>query len=285
MREKPVTIQCRRCHQAGFTLVEMLATVALLALLGWIVYFVFLSAQVVASESRALGNVYQTARGIFKVMEADLEGAWLRRDSSTDFAVSPPSVGLIFYSNPYTDGSGNERFTTKIDKLELADVKPTTTVWDVPNQQPLILHNHGLVFLTTVSPEGGQDRAQARVMYILKAGGDLVRGVQYDDVFIPTDPGFLDYDLATATGEKDYVIAHQVTALQLRFLDKYQDKWDNNWQTGGAFKRYLPRAVEVRIRIRDPRGRIRSADDIEGEPRLGIWFTQVFAIPAALAWP
>lgn len=262
----------------GFTLVEMLAAVALLAILAWIVFYVFMSAQTVSSNSNALREAHQVARGILKVMQSDISGAWLRRDQYTNLSVIPPRIGLIFYSDK------NSELDDKIDNPPA--LKETTNYWDVESDSQKSWDNDGLVLLTTVSPAGGEDRCQAKVMYVLKENGDLLRGVQFDEVLDD-----LDYSKATAGSEGNYVIGRGVTVLQFRFLSKdldggkWWDYWEDIWKDGSAFERYLPGAVEVRLRVRDRKGLIKSKDDVEGEVRLGVWFTQVIAIPGAQDWP
>jgi len=284
-----------RTGAGGFTLVEMLAAVALLAILGYIVSYVFMSAQAVSSDSNALREAHQVARTIFKVMESDITGAWLRRDQATKPWLIPPNVGLVFYSDK------NSELDNHIKNL--LPLKTTTSYWDKEAGSQESLENYGLVLLTTVSPEGGENACQAKVMYLLKENGDLVRGLQVDEELDPGDPRFLDYEWAITPIEKqrgqadpdpregEFIIGRGVTVVRFRFFTKYPDGgewwdyWADDWKDGAGFRRYLPRAVEVRLRVRDRKGLIKSNEDVDGEPSLGVWFTQVMTIPAARDWP
>ena len=73
----------------GFTLLELLASVALLAILGALLFEVFSQSSKVVKIGNARIEIYQYVRALFESMERELQGAFDNRDAGANVSVVP----------------------------------------------------------------------------------------------------------------------------------------------------------------------------------------------------
>lgn len=236
----------------GMTLVEMLAAMTVLMILTAILAEVFYQASKAASTGKALAEAHQVSRALRNVLAKDLSGAtpdffesqengYLSADVNWAIAGLPPGP----YCGPLAGG-------------------PFT----VPEMRRMLMGGSDFLVLTS-SGAAGADKSVAKVYYVLRETGQLIRISHNDTIFSSMDYALDAYDhgvdiLRAADMdlyEEKRIIAQNVQRVKFSMLDKrdgpvsslaygYADpRYVDNWSW--SEKRYLPVAVKVELQIAD----------------------------------
>jgi type II secretory pathway pseudopilin PulG len=253
--ERPSMIPSRRPSTAGFTLVELIAAVALLIILMGILFVVFGEAGKTVSIGQARVARYATIRAFFRLVEDDLVNAFfITEGGSTYGLVGENGQDPAFLPSAPSGDS---------DRLRLIRLRPGQQV--AANAPGFV----ELCYLRRTYP-GGQELVPDRRNCLFRVADEDM------GTWTPAPPphyfpaGFLTFAVPdpTNTANNDYflryLVALDVSDLQFRYLKLpspdtapvWQDTWDPNTDTydpDGAGplspRPAFPIEVEVTIRL------------------------------------
>ncbi len=169
----------------GFTIIEMVVTVALLLILAGIMFQVFYQAKETVRIGNARSNIHNSARGILDVLDKDLSGAIINSDGWAFLGFENTVAGAV----------------------SAAGI--TGTLSTVNNSDTIVF----------TSSNASYDMAVSRVVfYVLRNDGRLIRAVQ------TVGTGYLDYSLAVGASEDDYVLAEDVKSINFAYLTNRENR-------------------------------------------------------------
>ena len=278
----------------GFTLVELIAAVALLIILVGILFVVFGEASKTVSIGQTRLARYATVRGFFRLLEDDLANAFLMKEeggSNYYGLVGGDAQDQAFLVGNYLDGSPVQ----PSDRLTLIRLRPS---------QNVAANRPGFVeacYLRRTYPRGQELVVDRRNCLFRVADEDMgVWTLSPPPHLFPA--GFLTFNvLSPANGNnwtnnayfQKYIVALDVSDLQFRYLNldpdpanpdrPWQRTWDPNVdmypRTGPGARPALPIAVEVTIRLGP------DSSNVEVDPSTGAIihdsFTQLIRLPIA----
>lgn len=262
-------IRSRR-GRSGMTLIEMLAAVVILMMMTVIIAQVFSAATRAASKGKGMGEIYQVARALERVMSRDIGGATPNFFSGGEAGRRFPMVGGM-PPGPY--------------QSDVHGVPATPAELAVMHR--MLMGGSDYIAFSTANA-GGTDKSVAKVFYVLRATGELVR-VTYGD----TNFTVMDYLVDAAENNVDWqdpwemslyedrrVMAENVTRVKFSFLDRgtrpisddaqtyangvWSDEWEWTTSSPTAYpvnqRNYLPAAVKVEVQIVDRLWKIADGD-------------------------
>jgi len=200
----------------GYTIIEMVVTVALLLILAGMMFEVFYQAKETVRIGNTRSNIHNSARGVLDVLDKDLSGA----------GVNPDGWAFLGFENG--------------DAAAASAAGITGALSTVNNSDTIIFSSSNASFDITVSRV---------VFYVLKSDGRLIRAVQ------PIGTGYLDYSLAVGANEDDYILAEGVKSISFAYLTNRDPvtglavsaTWTATWTSrfaqdaaGGRWYRALP---------------------------------------------
>lgn len=249
----------RGAKRPGFTLIEMLAALTLMAVIAGGMTLAFGTSLRAATTIRDRAERSDERRALVTRLKADLQGVWVRPGSETTWFRGVDAGGL----GSSTGSQG--------DALVLTTARPIS---------PEILASDTA---ETTPSRPQSDVAEVSWQLETDAGGSLAL-VRRERT--PPDP---EIEIVLDTAVVPTVLARGITDFNVRYFDgvEWLDTWDTTTpetageETTDATPVGLPRAVEVTLFLADPRGRgnagamVRAGD--ADEPRL----TLVVALPGA----
>lgn len=233
----------------GMTLVEMLAAITVLMILTAILAEVFYQASKAASTGKSLAEAYQVSRALRNVLAKDISGATPDFfESQENGYVSPGSAVFAMPPGPFCEAFG---------------VAPGAA-----EMRRMLMGGSDFLIITS-SGAAGVDKSVAKVFYVLRESGQLIRISHNDTVFTSMDYDLDAYDhgvdVDTAADmdlyEEKRIVAQNVERIKFSFLDRqtgpvsnlaydYADsRYVENWTW--AEKGHLPVAVKVELQIAD----------------------------------
>lgn len=253
-----------RRARVGFTLVELLASVALLIILLTVLFVVFGQASQTVSIGKARIEVYRTVRAVFRLMEQDITSAFLITDRTVVPAVTHGLLGedgtdgWFLYRDADNDGaydSGEE--LPPSDRLTL--VLPRRG-YDPSDSKPGFV-NVCYLRVNGLSSMPGRLNLILRAMdeeEDVKPGSRLGTGSDWEvgDVLpldfplpdLPTDAAaYQAYFNTHANFFQNYLLALNVSDLQFRYLPVGGSAWQDSFDSDSVNS--LPAAVEITIRL------------------------------------
>ena len=213
----------------AFTLLELLAAITLLMVLGGLLFEVFGQASHVMRIGTARQEIYQFARALFETLERELAGAIGQRDAA--FAVTNnPNNPQSRPFRVYTSGSA-------IGKFGL----------------PVREGTHAMSFTSALI---GRDTIEGSATYGQTAN---VAHVAY---WVSPDNWELNryesYDLALSAAGRGWEFALNVLEFRIRCLDQWRGPvrfhamdWESTLTVSSGARRGLPLAVMVTIKLTD----------------------------------
>ena len=227
---------CKHLNRVrGFTLLELLAAITLLVILGAMLFEIFGQASHVMRLGNARQEVYQFARAVFDALEGELVGAIGQRDASDAVANNPANPR----SRPfrvYTTGSALQKFGLSVREgtdavsFTAALVGRDTIKWLAPN---------------VPNPTYGQTANAAHVAY----------WVSPDDWVLNR---YESYDLNASALGRGWEFALNVLEFRFQCLDQWRTPmqfhrmdWDSTATVSTGVRRGLPYAVMVTVRLTD----------------------------------
>jgi len=216
----------RSRHPDGFTLLELLAAVALLVMLGTLLFEVFGQAARVMRIGQGRHEVYQYARALFETLEREIPGCIGVRDAGPNRRGMPFVVG--------TSSSAATAFKTEysVDVREGSDTLSLTAA---------------LLGRDTVadSPTRGQTANVAVVAYWLTPDDFVLN--RYES-----------YDVDQPRSGRGWEFAMNVLEFRIEVLDPFTSTpafehkdWDSRDTVSGGVKRGLPGAIQVIMKVTD----------------------------------
>jgi len=213
----------------GFTLLELLAAITLLVILGTMLFEIFGQASHVMRLGNARQEIYQFARALFDALERELAGAIGQRDAADAVANDPSNPRSRPFRVYTTDGA--------LQKFGL-------TVRDGTDAMSL---TSALVGRDTIegSATYGQTANAAHVAYWVTPNDWVLN--RYES-----------YDLTTSAQGRGWEFALNVLEFQVRCLDQWQTPvefrrmdWDSTATVQSGVRRGLPYAVMVTVKLTD----------------------------------
>jgi len=257
MRQLRGVMERHRAH-VGFTLVELIAAVALLVILLGILFVVFGEAGRTVSIGKDRLERYRTVRAAFRLLEEDITNAFLISEGGNTY-------GFYYDDSGSAAGDGlDPAFLTGApdsDRLSLIRLRrgydasdPEPGFMEVcyfrhtyPANQGIVSRQRNYLFRATDEEEGWT------------IGSALPLGFTVPE---PDDSGNEAYC-------RNRILALGVSDLQFRYMATGDSDWEDDWD---ASTDGLPRAVEVTIRL----GPDSSTDPADHET-----FTHVIFLPMA----
>ena len=219
------------CRQRAFTLLELLASITLLVILGSMLFEIFHSSSEVVRISNARQEVFQYARAALEFMEREIRGAFTGCDAN----VSTGIKGMRIYKNANMsvekrDDSEGIFFSTGIMARDTRE-----TVGGSPN------------------PYFGHDVNVARVAYYLNdERSELWKSAIYRSEM---------YNLTTSVPEEGTPFVRNCLYFNIKVFDQFtgvQQFQTTDWNSdevinvgGFARRRGLPKAIYFEMRITD----------------------------------
>jgi prepilin-type N-terminal cleavage/methylation domain-containing protein len=206
----------------GFTLLELLASVALLAILGALLFEVFSQSSKVVKIGNARIEIYQYVRALFESMERELQGAFDNRDAGANVSVVPfrvyhSSSALKNFGVPVRDGTEAVLFTSALIGRDTVQGSATY----------------------------GQTANAAKVAYWLSPNNNTLNRYEC-------------YDLSQSAAGAGWEFALNILEFNLGVLNQYtsppaviRDDWDSTATLPSGARRGLPKAVTVTVRLTD----------------------------------
>jgi hypothetical protein len=271
--------------QVGFTLVELIAAVALLIILAGILFAVFGEAGKTVSIGQARVTRYATVRAFFRLVEDDLDNVFLMSDGATTYGLVGENAKDPAFLTPAPDGD--------CDRLTLIRLRPSQSV--AANRPGFV----ELCYLRHTYPRG-QELVSGRRNVLFRVAEEDMK------TWTPSPPphlfpaGFLVYTVPDPTNSanddyfRKYIVALDVSDLQFRYLKlaspgtapSWQDTWDptlDTYDPDGAGplspRPALPIEVEVTIRL-GPDSSTQEVDPVTKEV-MHETFTQLIHLPVA----
>ncbi len=258
--------------EVGFTLVELIAAVALLIILLGILFVVFGEAGRTVRIGKDRMERYRTVRAIFRLLEEDITSAFLIEEGADTYGFyyddtgSPAGDGLdsAFLQGNYSDGTPVQ----PSDRLTLIRLRRG---YDTSDPKP-----------------GFMEICYFRHHYNVNQGivsrqrNYLFRAIDEETTWPNPPPlgntissalGFtvpvVDNSATSITYYRNHILGLGVSDLQFRYMATGDSDWETDWDAGTDG---LPRAVEVTIRL----GPDNSRDPADHET-----FTHVIFLPSA----
>jgi len=280
--------------QAAFTLIELIAAVALLVILLGILFVVFGEAGRTVHIGRERMARYRTVRAIFRMMEEDITSAFLMEDYA---ALGDPKPEVGFTGEDGTDDyflyddalppstragyrNGREDAGEELpDSDRLTLIRPRRTPG---TNEPGFIEVRYL--RQTYDP--GEELFADQRNYLFRAIDDNAATPWTTGNIFP--PGFLDFthadpDPANESSPvneyyRNYLLALNVSDLQFEYLQVGSSTWttDGDWNNPPSPTSELPGAVRVTIRLGSDRTNNLNDPD---EPH--DTFTHVIFLPTA----
>jgi len=273
------TLGRRTSRVSGFTLVELIAAVALLVILMGILFVVFGEAGRTVSIGRTRMERYRTARAVFRLLEDDITSAFLIRDTGgTTHGFTGEEGSDPAFLNPAPDGD-SDRLTLILPRrgFDPSDLKPgfvevcylringrvgTPVLAGWPRERPNAL------FRLRDEEAAGKPGTYEGQPAGWTVGTALPLGFP-----IPTqsDGGYSTYLNDHRDDFMNYLVALNVTDLQFDYMRVGQTDWEGSgdWDCN---LNGLPAAVKVTIRVGPADSRNPEDHDT---------FTQVIYLPTA----
>lgn len=279
--ERPGITLRRSPTAAGFTLVELIAAVALLIILMGILFVVFGEAGKTVSIGQTRVARHAAVRAFFRLLEDDLDNAFFMSDGTNTYGLVGEDARDPAFLSPAPDGNS--------DRLTLIRLRPSQSV--AANWPGFVK----LCYLRHTYPRG-QGLMPDRRNYLFRVADEDMKGWTPGNVFPANFLVFTVLDPATPANNdyfRKYIVALDVSDLQFRYLNldpdpanpdrPWQRTWDPNVdmypRTGPGARPALPIEVEVTIRL----GPDSSTDEVD--PRTGDImhesFTQLIHLPLA----
>ena len=266
----------------GFTLVELIAAVALLIILVGILFVVFGEASRTVSIGQARLARYASVRGFFRLLEDDLANAFLMYDENGNwYGLTGADAQDQAFLSPAPAGDS--------DRLTLIRLRPSQ---GVAANRPGVVE---LCYLRRTYPRG-QELVTDRRNCLFRVADEDMTGWPSASPGLPFPSGFLTFNvLSPANGNNwtnnayflKYIVALDVSDLQFRYLylaspgttPTWRVTWNPTTDTydpddaGPLSPRpALPTAVEVTIRL----GPDSSTSAVDHDT-----FTQLIRLPIA----
>jgi len=256
--------------EVGFTLVELIAAVALLIILLGILFVVFGEAGRTVRIGKNRMERYRTVRAVFRLLEEDITSALLVRDGARTYGFyyddtgSPAGDGLdpAFLQGNYSDGTpvqSSDRLTlirlrrgydaTKPGFMEVCYFRHT-----FPVNQGIVSRRRNYLFRAI-----DQETAWPNPVPL---GNTISSALGFTVPVVDNSPTSITY-------YRNHILGLGVSDLQFRYMKGGENNWLDTWNAGSDG---LPQAVEVTIRV----GPDSSTDDNDHET-----FTQVIFLPSA----
>ncbi len=105
--KKASVVMSRHRSAAGFTLVELIAAVALLVILLGILMVVFRAAGSTVSIGRDRVECYRSVRAIFRLLEEDITNAFLMREGTATYGFVGEDGAVLAFLSPAPDGDSD----------------------------------------------------------------------------------------------------------------------------------------------------------------------------------
>jgi len=208
--------------ECGFTLLELLAAVALLVVLGTMLFQIFGQASHVLQVGNSHLEVFQTARALFRTLERELPGMIGYRDSAPSVTGTPMKV--------YTTSSALA-----------ASGLTTREGTDAITLVAALVGRDGV----EGSPTYGQTANSAYIAYWVSPGDFTLNRFESYDVDVPT-------------AGRGWEFALNVLEFRIECLDPYQTPvrfhrmdWNSSTRLPGGAWRGPPEAVRVTIKLTD----------------------------------
>ncbi|KPJ53551.1 MAG: hypothetical protein AMS16_05225 [Planctomycetes bacterium DG_58] len=225
----------RKGNTRGFTLLELLASITLLVVLGALLFEVFGQASHVMRIGNARQEIYQFARALFETLERELAGAIGQRDAaygvannpndprSRPFRVYTSDSALAKFGLPAREGTHAMSFTSALVGRDTIEKRPDGTR----------------------NPTYGQTANVAHVAY----------WVSPDDWVLNR---YESYDLTLSARGRGWEFALNVLEFQIQCLDQWHAPiqfrvmdWESTVTVQSGARRGLPEAVMVSVRLTD----------------------------------
>ncbi len=203
----------------GFTLIEVLLAMAILAVIMAVVYGSFSSASRNVEQAEAARDETDLARTLLAKMTDDITNAYYNRSMSPLNQNTNKNVNLTVFSGQKAEvGTGDDK--VRHDSLALT----TLTNWHRPGTTETELMETGYFF--NEKPDG--------------SGYSLFRREKRD----------LGPDTPPLEGGAEYELTDKVEALQFRYYDGTRSQWVDQWDAStGSTLNTLPQRVEVTLTL------------------------------------
>ena len=210
----------------GFTLLELLAAVTLLVLLGSLLFQVFGQASTVMRIGSGRQEVFEYARILFEMLRGELDGVIGVRDAGPDGTGSPFRVGT--------------------SQEAVAVFKQAIGV-DVREGSDVLSFTSALVGRDTLegSPTRGEVANVAHVAYWLTSGDSVLN--RYES-----------YNLAEPSTGRGWEFALNVLEFRIDFVDQWagavafeRKDWDSRDTVSSGARRGMPETLRVTIKLTD----------------------------------
>jgi prepilin-type N-terminal cleavage/methylation domain-containing protein len=270
MERSPSTLRGSR-RESGFTLVELIAAVALLLILAGILVVVFGEASKTVSIAQTRLARYAAVRAFFRLLEDDLANAFFMNEDWNWYGLTGESAQDPAFLTPAPNGAS--------DRLKLIRLRSSQSV---AADKPGFVQ---VCYLRRTYPKDRELVADRRNVLFRVADEDMKGWTPSPPAHLfPT--GFLLFTAPDPTNSANdeyfrrYIVALDVSDLQFRYQPQgspaWQETWDpDKWSPPGWIWGDipgLPVAVEVTIRL----GPDWSTDPVDHET-----FTQVIRLPSA----
>jgi len=210
----------------GFTLIELLAAVALLVVLGTLLFQVFDQASQVIRMGNARQEIYQYARALYETLERELEGNFSQREA----ALSVASSGSTRPFRVYTSSAVMPKFGLPV--REGSDALSFTAA--LVGRDTLL-----------TSRTYGQTANAAHVAYWLSPDNCILN--RYES-----------YDLITSSTGRGWEFALNVLEFRIQCFDQWNSPpqfhrmdWESASAVPSGARRGLPDAVLINIKLTD----------------------------------
>ena len=245
--------------EVGFTLVELIAAVALLIILLGILFVVFGEAGRTVRIGKNRMERYRTVRAVFRLLEEDLTNAFLMEEGGTTYGVTAENAVATdgAFLDPAPDGDSDRLTLIRLRRgCDTSDPEPGFMEvcyfrHTYPVNQGIVSRQRNYLF-RAIDEEAGWTAGAG-------APGSALGFVT--PVVDDSDPSVTYY--------RNHILALGVSDLQFRYMATGDSDWETDWDAGTD---ELPRAVEVTIRL----GPDSSTDPGDHET-----FTHVIFLPSA----
>ena len=244
--------------EVGFTLVELIAAVALLIILLGILFVVFGEAGRTVRIGKNRMERYRTVRAVFRLLEEDITSALLITDSGT-------THGFTAENNVAADTA----FLTGASAADRLTVIRLRRGYDASDPQPGFME---ICYLRHTYPVN-QGIVSRQRNYLFRAIDEETAWPPPPPPTISSALGFTTLDPDDSSNEtyyRNHILALGVSDLQFRYMVTGENTWQDTWDAGADEE--LPQAVEVTIRL----GPDSSTDPADHET-----FTHVIFLPSA----
>lgn len=194
----------------GFTLLEVLLAMAILAVIMTVIYTSFSTAGNNVEQAETLRDETDMARALINRLSNDIANAYCRPANASN-------VPTVFYGKKEEADSSNSK---SVDKIRRDSISMTTlTNWPKPNSKETELWEVGYFFKE--KPDG--------------KGYALFRREKRE----------LSKDVPALEGGDEYEITDRIESLQFRYSQDGKTWTDNGWEN----KQIAPKAVEIVVTL------------------------------------